>query len=142
MTRSVPFAFDTHTPPPSSPWLYEQMELVDVQCRIERNVQQTKRLNENLEGGLESGQEIELKMQKLGQIVYVTEERLKRMVAKSVVQELQDILDDEQETHRPDASGAAKSNDASLAETVRIRTPSSLPTRTVMWLGFLSNRMV
>ena len=93
---------------------------MDVQRGIERNMQQTKSLDENLEGGLASGQEIELKMQKLGQIVYVTEERLKRMVVKSVVQELQDILDDEQEIHRPDASEAAKSNDASLAETVSI----------------------
>lgn len=128
-----------HTPPPPSPWLFEQVELVDVQRGIEINVQQTKSLDENLEGGLERGQEIELKMQKLGQIVYMTEERLKRMVAKSVAQELQDILDDEQETHRPDASGATKSNDASLADTVRIRVPSSLPTCTAMWLAFIGS---
>lgn len=138
MDSSVPFAVDMHTPPRPFPWLHEQTELMDVQRGIERNMQQTKSLDENLEEGLGSAQEIELKMQKLGQIVYVTEERLKRMLAKSVVQELQDILDDEQETHRPDASGAAKSNDASLAETVSICIPSPLPSHTVIWFASLS----
>lgn len=86
-------------------------------------MEQTRSLDENLEGGLASGQEIELKMQKLGQITHVTDERFKRMVAKSVVQELEDILDDEQEIHRPDASMPEKSSSSrsrSLAETVSI----------------------
>lgn len=105
------------------------MELKDVQRKIERNMEQIKSLDENLEGGLVRGQEVELKMKKLRQIAHVTEERFNRMVAKSVVQELEDILNDEQEIHRPDASMPAKSSGScstSLAETVSIGVLSHL----------------
>lgn len=57
-------------------------------------------------------------MQKIVQIVRVMEERLEQIESKTVVQDLQALLDADQEISQRSTSGTPKPRDESLAETV------------------------
>lgn len=80
-------------------------------------------INETLASDTLEGQAIEMAMQKFGQIAHVSQERLDRMNAKTVAQELGDILDAEQELRSADPSASAMSYQHSMAEMVSAAAP-------------------
>lgn len=96
----------------------------------EERVFQMKRIDGTLEDGVKNGQEIELKAQELDQIVRITEERLNHMVSKTLVQELQDILDAKQELEAPDEPAQGNWRTESLAEKVSIAGAGRFPSST------------
>ncbi|CAN0546456.1 unnamed protein product, partial [Ectocarpus sp. 12 AP-2014] len=93
-----------------------QVELKRLARNIDGNIQQTKLIDETLARDIAGGQEVEMITQKLGQIVHVSQERLNRMASRTVVQELRDVLETQQESD--DASVSAKTEEKNLAEVV------------------------
>lgn len=98
----------------------QQIELITVSRRIKDNVKEMERIDQALEGNTAYGQEIDLNVQKLAQILRTTEQRLNRMVSRTVVQEFQDELGVGQEFHPPGVSKLLTSKKESLASTVRM----------------------
>lgn len=106
------------------------MELKCLVRNIDGNIQQTKLIDETLARDIAEGQKIEMITQKLGQIAHVSQERLNRMVSRTVVQELRDVLDTQQESE--DASVPAKTEEKTLAEVVSLGRFTYLYDRAVM----------
>lgn len=77
-------------------------------------------INETLASDTLEGQAIEMNMQKFGQIAHVSQESLDRMSAKTVVQELRDILDAEQELKSANPSVSNMSHQHNMAEMVSL----------------------
>lgn len=111
-------------------WLFdEQMELESISRGVEDNIRQIKCVDETLQEGNACAEDIELNVQKLGQIARVTKERAKHIRSKTVMQELQDVLDAEQELKPPTAALLSHSRRESLAEMVSSENFTK-------WLGF------
>lgn len=102
----------------------EQAELTTLGGAMKMNMRRTMLIDETLANDKLEGQEIEMATQKFGQIAHVSQERLDSMNAKTVAQELRDILDAEQELKSFDPSVADMSHQhSSLAETVSFNAP-------------------
>lgn len=95
-----------------------QVELKCLARNIDGNIQQTKLIDETLVRDIAEGQKVEMITQKLGQIAHVSQERLDRMVSRTVVQELRDELDTQQQSE--DASVSAKTEGKTLAGMVSL----------------------
>lgn len=91
-----------------------------MSCRIKNNVQEMERIDQALKGNTVCGQDTDLNVQKLAQILRATEQRLDRIVSKAVVHELHDELGAGQEFRSPGVSELLTSTNDSLPETVRI----------------------
>lgn len=98
--------------------LCAQVELKRLARNIGGNIQQTELIDETLARDIAEGQKVEMSTQKLGQIVHVSQERFNRMVSRTVVQELRDVLDTQQESD--DASVSPKTEEKTLAEVVSL----------------------
>lgn len=96
----------------------KQAELTTLGGAIQNNIRRAMRINENLASDTLEGQAIEMTMQKFGQIAHVSQESLDRMNAKTVAQELRDILDAEQELKSIDPSVSDISHQHNMAEMV------------------------
>lgn len=101
----------------------KQAELTTLGGAIKKNTRRTMLINETLASDTLEGQAIEMAMQKFGQIAHVSQERLDRMNAKTVAQELRDILDAEQELKSADPSVSAMSHQHRKADMVSAATP-------------------
>lgn len=101
----------------------KQEELEALDGAIKKNMQRTMLINETLASDTLDGQAIEMAMQKFGQIAHVSQERLDRMNAKTVAQELRDLLDAEQELKSADPSVSAMGHQQNKAEMVSAAAP-------------------
>lgn len=88
--------------------------------RIKYHVEEMARIDQALRGNTACGQDTDLNVQKLAQILRATERRLNRIVSKAVMQELHDELGAGQELRPPRVSELLNSTEDSLPEMVRM----------------------
>lgn len=95
-----------------------QEELDTTRLSIQDNEQHIKRIDETLAVDVMASQEIDLKSRRLTQIVQTTEEKLNRMMSKTIAQELQAYLGAEEETKPLDATTMLEREKGSVADKV------------------------
>ncbi|CAM9506461.1 unnamed protein product [Ectocarpus fasciculatus] len=110
-----------------------QVELKCLARNIDGNIQQTKLIDETLVRDIAEGQKVEMITQKLGQIAHVSQERLDRMVSRTVVQELRDELDTQEQSE--DASVSAKTEEKTLAEMIREKSSHQRSLEEKQWVA-------
>lgn len=101
-----------------------QAELTTTRGFIENNKQQMDQIDETLEQDVRASRDLEQRERQLTQIVDITEEHLSQVVSKTVIQELQEYLEVEEECTLLSQSTSPEWQRGSLAEKARhARTP-------------------
>eukprot|EP00752_Nemacystus_decipiens_P001471 g1447.t1 len=114
-----------------------QAELTTLGGAIRTNTRRTMLINETLASDTLEGQAISMAMQKFGQIAHVSRERLDRMNAKTIAQELQDVLDAEaeQELKSADPSESAMSHQHNKAALIRTKPSHQRSLEEKQWVA-------
>lgn len=98
-----------------------QEELDTTRISSQDNEQHMKRMDETLAVDVGVGQEIDLKSQILMQVVQTTEDKLNRVMSKTIAQELQASLNAEEEGKPFDATTMLKWEEGNVADKVSSR---------------------